>query len=235
MAGLGLYYSLAQCLTVFGYANKAIELWLKTREMYKAAGDEVTLIYTNIPLAINYSRIGNYDEAMKLLNIALDSEPYRDSILGQIYHSYAIVYKAMHNYDKALEFCDKTLEFVEFGSSVYLNALYVKSEVSKLQGNLNIMNQCVDDGIKLSLDNIISYVYFKAIKHLENLNNKEALLYIIEEALPFMFDKKEFIAVIKYSYALSAYYEQCNDYENALIYYKQATKYEQKLMGDDLS
>ncbi|MCL2406311.1 MAG: tetratricopeptide repeat protein [Defluviitaleaceae bacterium] len=234
IAGLGLYYALAQCLTVFGFSYKAIDLLTKTREMYKAAGDEVTLIYSNIPLALNYSRIGEFDKAMQLLNESLDQQPVT-SLYPSIYYGYANLYKAMGDYDKALEFCEKTIESIDLNSEIYLNALYLKAEIFTLQNNTKPLLECIEEGLTASINNYRSLISFNTIKHMRNLNNEESLSYIINTSIPFFEEEKYYRTVIEYNLKLCEYFEKCGNHSMALNHLKQSMNYEQKLSKGDIS
>ncbi|MCL2407955.1 MAG: helix-turn-helix domain-containing protein, partial [Defluviitaleaceae bacterium] len=93
VAGHSLYYALAQCLTIFGYSYKAIDLITKACEMAKLTKNADEFINSaNLLLAINLARIGMQDKAFELLGKCLEYENAKYTtvpIHAAIYYTFA--------------------------------------------------------------------------------------------------------------------------------------------------
>ncbi|MCL2407176.1 MAG: tetratricopeptide repeat protein, partial [Defluviitaleaceae bacterium] len=234
ISSYGLYSALAQCLTVFGFANKAIDLLLKAQKLLADSKDKAISIYTNLPLALNYSRIGKYDEALDLLDECLDQNSMA-SIEPSIYYNYAVVYKAMGDYDKALEHCEIAKNKIKAESSEYLSLLLFMAKIYFASNNLSMMNECLDDGMSISNVDEISEIDFTAFKIMKDKDKYKAAEYLENTAIPYMIEEKRYLSVIEYSIELSTYYEQYNEPVKALEYVKLALSCEQKLSRGNLS
>ncbi|MCL2407667.1 MAG: tetratricopeptide repeat protein, partial [Defluviitaleaceae bacterium] len=237
-AGYGTFYALAQCLTVYGFASKAIELWLKAREMLKDAKDEVTLFHTNMPLAYNYASVGSATKALELLDECLEyAEAINasDSVTSQIYYGYAHAYYKMGDYDKALENCEFAIEKDGIAGRGYHTNLLLKAKICLSLRNTDIAEQCLDKGISLSPTNTTLLIEFNSAKRLRDLNNPESLTYILDTAIPLMLDNKCYDFIITCYEQLSEYYSKNNQYDIALDYMTSALNYIKKLKESDLT
>lgn len=173
-----LYYSLKGSIGIelqwYGYEEKGndiIENSLKNM-------DNVTADSYRIYSIVN-TKIGNYDEAIRYLNKAVN----QDSNMVDGYYGWVLLYY-YRDYDKALfhlNRLDSTTDFVDYVSDD--NILYAKGLCYKQKGNyvkaLELFKQAIDHEIKEHNEEWITHqMFFQTGRTLHNMNRySEAIEY----------------------------------------------------------
>ena len=236
IANAGLFYNIAICLTDLGYAHKACEYILKARKNEKEVG--TSAIQYDITMAINYSRIGRCDEAIKLAKSCLLNEKSRPSqapITASIYYCLGYVYMKVAAYTDAINNFNKAMEQLEKGGRDYLHALYYMAQSLYLSGKAKESKNYLELGTDLSKEGDVTNVMFNAAIHLMTLEDGNSLEYIEDEALPKILEFDRYMFAIEYCCKLKEFYRTKQKYKTSLKYADMITHYYKKILEGDLT
>ena len=229
-------YNYGLCLSYMGYATRAIEYLKKAQ--YKAKWDKNHegranrryAVHIEGELAQNFSKLGNTDEALLILNNRLNYEMSRSKprYLGFVYHDFGRVYHRMGKIREALENYYEAFKYHEEGSVPYLNNTYHKTKALIANGRICEAMDYVNKGLNMSNDEIWK-VLFDALKHSLSLSNPESREHIIMTAIPNLIRHNQDEEVMDHYKKLSEFYEKNGDSDKALQYNRLALDIYEKL------
>ncbi|MCY7836805.1 Rap family tetratricopeptide repeat protein [Bacillus haynesii] len=117
-----LYYYLGQNIVSLNHTRQAMEI-------FKGHGDhDMNLVSTYITMAGNYTEMGKYTEAEEYLTEAIHTvrkagDRFKEM---QLFHNFALLYAAMDNSEKSIQFLEIVLDDQAYAASdYYFNAVFL--------------------------------------------------------------------------------------------------------------
>lgn len=117
-----LYYYLGQNIVSLNHTRQAMEI-------FKGHGDhDMNLVSTYITMAGNYTEMGKYTEAEEYLTEAIHTVRKAGDCFKemQLLHNFALLYAAMDNSEKSIQFLEIVLDDQAYAASdYYFNAVFL--------------------------------------------------------------------------------------------------------------
>ncbi|MCL2839360.1 MAG: helix-turn-helix transcriptional regulator [Defluviitaleaceae bacterium] len=234
-----LFYNIAYCLGLMDYSYLSIEYLEKLKK------EEVELIsvsagvFTKRLLAVNLSKLGRTERALKILNNCLDyvMKEIKDNELAvyTVYLDIGKVYQNAGNFDKALWNFDKASQYCDTNSEAFQTYMCYKATLLRTYNKNDMVTDCLDKSLPLLTKGTIWYEWLMAIKHSMELDNDASLKYMEYTAIPNLMGYGRHLVVVECFKWLSSYCEKNIKYKLALEYSRKATKIYEQLMEGDLS
>jgi tetratricopeptide (TPR) repeat protein len=238
IAGSGLYYNLAIAYSAIDYSQKAEEYIAIARKKADETNYKEMDVYMDSITAMCYSNYGKYEKALDLLQSCLRREKMKIGAIdtvGRLYHNIGCVYLKKEDWCNAVINFDNAFQYLERNGLSYINNLYHKARTLFEQGYENDGLALIDEGLMLSESNELYNTMLTALKLSIDLDNKENMMYIEEQAIPGLLAAGMHLAVLDYCGKLKRHFEKVKKLRNAFKYADMALKiYTQISKGDVL-
>lgn len=216
---IGLYYNLSiyyrktyQIYQSFFYAYKAL------REAQLAL-DYHFLTKTQLLLAANFLRIGEYDEAKNILLKLLKSEQIQNKETNSlIYHNLGCVYFKQYDYEKAIHYLLTAIEYQALPQK-NVDTYYVLALIYNGINDTFNLTACIKKGKEIAIKfNITKYIYKFSILEAQINNetfNANFAKKLKNEIIPFFRKTGERNELMRQLKLLGDMYYQNHKYKNA--------------------
>lgn len=208
------------------YANVALEL-------YDENCNYVRSIDCQIILGININRTHNYLQAEKhLLNALQVSKTLNDNErISVIYHNLGFVFFTQNNYQKAIEYFSKSLDY---GSD---NETKTRTYYSLAESCLNIkdfkaVKHCIENGnILAKKGDLQEYIIHFTILHYRINDNCDSQLeeFLKNKAIPYFEERQMWQKLADYAELLAEIYSKDFKYKSSCQYYSLVNESRKKI------
>lgn len=128
-----VYYNLSLTKQRILKDNSCISYSKNAAQIFEDFGEDFLQYRTYVTIGVQSNMLGNYEDALKYLNIALEYMEKHDkkNIIAQIYYNLGNTYQRLQKYEKAIDFYEKTQKLKrEIGGTI--NDIYVFRNMSAL-------------------------------------------------------------------------------------------------------
>ena len=223
-----LYYNMAICYTSLERMSHAI-VFLNKISRSKFEDDTTNhSLGVDITLAVNYYKIGMYNEAEKILNNCLVRANSTDNKFfeGLALQNLGVMHMYKEEWEKAIKYFEKTLDIFDIGSYYHAWALYLKIRCEVKVSKLFDLERELIDIMESPLKEYDVYsIFLKTLLHTIHLNrnmtryNMNAVEYIENIAIPHFIEN-------------SSRFEALDLYELLERHYLRTNKLKQSLKGN---
>ncbi|MCP8969482.1 helix-turn-helix transcriptional regulator [Ectobacillus ponti] len=226
----GMYYNLALAHSRMHNVYKS--LYFAQIAMDGLQNDYMFRVIINcqIIMAINYTRLGEYERALqtyeKILQAAASFSD-RSEIYAIVYHNMGHVHSHQHNLESAIKWYLKSLGHKQSGTDSYLVTL---QELVSQYLSLNLLEEAkswITVGVEIALQGVVEehwkYI-FQAAYYKYCSNSKLYKEFLEKEAIPFFKDRKSWHNLKKVYLQLAEYFEMKLEYKESARYYKLAVQ-----------
>ena len=205
--GMSIHYNIAYCYSEMGLYVRALGFIERIRRLYDHLDPNYYWVSLSCNLGLNYMRMGNIDEAIKLFEGALGDSVVIDSNEQKIIilHNLGCTYFKTNNYSRAIGYFDRVFEEIDKSHNLYLENLYYKV-LCLVMTKKDDMKEKLQLGIKLSKDNELYSILFESLNKLSNIGRNECRLFIEKKTIPFLVNKKKYSVALFYCDKLKEYY-----------------------------
>ncbi|MFF2753482.1 tetratricopeptide repeat protein [Psychrobacillus sp. NPDC058041] len=216
-----IYYHLAVVKGYLDQSSQAILYGKKALQFFKEQYNFKRIIYALMSLAINYSRLKVYNEALETYNHLLRiTEMFSHSnLLSQVYHNIGDLHHNMGNYSIALAYFKKSASIMPTNNENYLLCLY---NISQTEFILERCSESKDSFELLKEEAFIMKIfhyqlYAKFYLLLLNDQKEKAMIFLEKKLLPFTSKRGELKEAHQhFSNILADYYKQEGKFEKAV-------------------
>jgi len=188
-----VYHNLAVCYTEIEQPNRALIFLSEIPKTNFTNRATPSSLGVDLMRAINYYKVGIYDEALKILNDCFmrANTNNNDFYTGLSLHHLGVLHKFLGEWDKAIEYFNKELNIFDENVHYHTWALYYK--IRCIIGMRKFVEAEKElTRIKPSTNAINEYsILFEALNHIMRLHknnshyNKKAVEYLKNTAIPF--------------------------------------------------
>jgi len=199
-----LNINMAFCYTGLGKYTLAIGTIVEVYDLIELNKSSVMRTYIQNTLAINYVNVGQVTRAKRILDKALSEAMGIDGKLhiGFILHNYGCACLKSKEYQEAIDYFNRTNEYVEIGDKFYIENMYWKiyclielKEVANAKVLLSEMKPLIEGSEHYSLN-------FESLSHLLTINDDASLEFIEKKTIPYLIEKYEYFRALDYCYML---------------------------------
>ena len=203
----GLPYSIAYCLSRLGYAVSTIFFLENFGETAMREKLDTSSFPIKNLLAVNYIRIKRFHKAKELLmecfTLATTETQKNTAVVN-----YGYLYYSTGDWSTAIMYLDEALNYWPQSSWQYLEALYLKVWCLINLGNMEMYNDLIVEGQKLSEDNETYTILFHSLEKVAEMSVGGDISYIEDVTIPYLLSEPRSIRAIHYCTLLKAHYEK---------------------------
>ena len=212
-----LYYSIAVCYTYLERLISATISLSKVYEIHSQTRTEGFIINLDNIRAINYMKLGRFNEAKELLDRCLIYGKSMDEkfFVGKILWNLGLLNKFSKNLEAAIEYFDQALRIYEAGSDLHLWAFYHKIHCLIEYRKFSKAEKLIEEAKDLYCTNDNSTIPFESLKHLIIISkrfsqyNDESSDYIENVTIPFFKKRQDgYFTALRYYEFLAQHYEK---------------------------
>ena len=221
--GLGknitLYYNIALCYERLGCYSRAAAFLEEACILYSQGQCNLSEFSLYNLLGVCYTCIGVLQRAKmsldKAYSIVVKCHKENDNIatrtqLGLVYSNYGFMFRMAREWDRAIEYLDKSFEHFDKGSGYYLEALYQKARILVEVNDLLSASSLITDGERMSNGNEVYLMMFDALRRLTNLND-DAAKYLETKSIPYFLDNGLAMITLDYCSILKGRFKKIQD------------------------
>ena len=226
-ADVGYYYNFGYCLSDMNYTNKAIKYFLKAQKLANLVRDHKYEVYIQTFLANNYCKIGQGEEALKIIKkccILEDEKGSASSNADFVCTTSGEIHYRLGKYDEAIALFKKSHGRLSSESVLYGRCVYYMAAALIDSGRVNEGIACIEQGLEVLVEEIpreyvkIQIVLLEALKHSTTLASQASVEYIETVALPKLLETGQYSEAIHYCQLIRDFFENANDKDLALKY-----------------
>ena len=211
--GIPLYFNIGYCYSNMGRFSRAIASFERIRHLYNHKSPNYHWIRLCNTLGLNYMRLGDAEEAIKLFNRALsDAVSIDHKLLSEILlHNLGCAHVRAKNYTYALECFDEAPTQTNESPLTYLEKLYYKAVCLVMLKRPN-MEETLRHGKSFSAENK-SEMYtmlFESLSHLSTIGRSESRQFLEEETIPYLINEQKYHVAIFYCERVREYFISIN-------------------------
>ena len=234
---ISLYYNIGISYKRLGMLACATSFLEKARKLYSSNQNIATIPAFHVDrfLAAIYIALGQLHWAKELLDGCYEKAKLDNDIelINSILPTYGYMYRRGKCYDTAIEYLDKSLNYLDNSDELYLEALYQKILCLIETKRSTLCPPLLKEGKELSEGKETYTIMFNTLEYLTMLNTPGATEYV-EEAIKYMEKNKLNHIAIEYCYFLKQHYKTklSRDKTSAMrIGYMASDFYEEMLVG----
>jgi len=221
-----LYYNIAYCYDLLEIPSRAIFFLQKAKNVQAEHKQINFFLDIDHMLAINYVKLGQHNEAKKLLNKCLiKAESIKDSIYyGSSLFALGYMYRKIGQWETAINYLDNAIKVFPKEPSYYcpviLNKIYCTIQAREFTKANELLlcarDRCGKDELWL--------VYFKSLWHyckisvnMSTNDNSASIEYIEDVAIPRFIKENDYFIAIDYYTLLEQHYEKLSSTRKSLL------------------
>ena len=185
-----LYYNMAICYSFLGRYVRTINAILQIYNEFDHSRINAHTLRFDNELAINYVRINQIDQAIGLLENALDKAKNLDNraFVGITFHNLGCAYRKLDKHEEAIEYFDKAAEYFEEGTSHYLENLYFKALCLIALKKKSQYKSVLLRSESLSEKSEHYALLFRSLAHLLSIRDEHSVDFIEGRTIPYLLE-----------------------------------------------
>jgi len=211
---ISLYYNIAYSYQRLGFLSRAITFIEEACTLNSLSQKNVQGFILYNFLGLSYARVGLFQRAKTLLEKAhsIANSLYKDNVnvetkahMCLALLNYGYMFRMAKKWNRAIEYLDKSLTYIDNTSPYYLEVIYQKTRCLIQMGDILPCKDLLLKGIELSKEKESYSLLFKALKLLINLNDESAKQ-LETQILPYLLKNNNTSPALDYARCLRDYY-----------------------------
>ena len=197
--GIHLYFNIGYCYSNMGRCTRAIASFERIRQLYNFELPNYHLIAMCNTLGLNYMRLGDAEEAIKLFNrtlndaVSIGDEFYTEASL----HNLGCAHVRAKNYSYALECFEEVSEKIDREHYLFLENAYYQVLCLVMLERRNAKEE-LEKGKVLSQSNENYTILFESLSHLATRYAQGSKQFIEEKTIPHLINERKYHVALFY-------------------------------------
>jgi PAS domain S-box-containing protein len=200
----GLNYLIGLSYFNQGNNKEAMDYYLLALQQAKEAKDNYRISTCNSAIGVMYSKAGKQDQAIEHYLRAADILDKNElNQKASIYNNIGNIYLSQRQYQKALEYFQQALQFIDSTDNKYIKAQILLSRASAYDGlgddkkSLASMKEAEHIALKLRSNNLIARVYSHLAYYYNKQNQLNKAIQYLNQVLPIYEQDKDIDGLIE--------------------------------------
>ena len=219
-----LYYGMAECYTNLERVHCAIKSLHKLSSVNKERRTEIFTFAIDNLFALNYLKMGEYEEAEELLNNCLIITKGIDNkfLVGMVLYNLGLLNSYSKKWKKAMQFLDQAMSNLKIDSAHYLWSFYHKINCVIKNREFSNAEKLIEQAKDLYRADESKIAPFESLNHLLSINkrftqyNDKSTDYIENITIPFFINQHDYFIALSYYETLEQHYKKIRNHKKSL-------------------